>query len=378
MVGDELWSNRFDDALGTWGRATRLAGKPTVVNQFDLSVAPSGVAVVTWSEYERLYSDNEPSPIDHQTVWARVYDPASKTWSAPSLLGGDPQVRSYSFQATDPKVAVDSTGRALVVWSWKRPAAKVEQLKASWYTPGEGWSTESILITLANNIIGLGPVAIDGHDNAFVIFGGAEKGTSSVTLYALRFDRRAGAWAAPQVLDDGPGSGVWGMTTDNNGNANVVWSKDGTLMSSRYLDASGWAAAQPLDSAGFTLFPRVAGSNSGEGWALWLRSSVTGAGRELWSNHLTEAGWGPAERLPSRGSPVSPSVIFDNAGLATATWVEGDVTMSSQYVSGQWTPPVAVETSKHVWSPELMTTASNRVIAVWLTTDGRFWASHLP
>ena len=150
--------------------------------------------------------------------------------------------------ASQPQVALDGNGNALVVWTRYNGNNNVIQLRRR-----SGSGDLGPVQTLSGlGIDTYGPqVAIDRHGNAIVVWSGAEQAGP----YRIQLRRRSASGTLGSIRTLYPGGAAYPqLAMDTNGNALVVWTHyDGTndrIQLRRHSAAGSLSAVQTLSPAG--------------------------------------------------------------------------------------------------------------------------------
>jgi hypothetical protein len=414
---DNIWANRYASAA-EWEAATLIetdnAGGAT---NPQVAMDGSGNAFAVWQQSDGI----------RYNIWANRYTP-SGGWGTGTLIE-----TNNAGDATNPQVAMDSSGNAIAVWS--QSDGTYYNIVANRYTPSGGWGTATLIETNNAGNAGSPQVAMDSSGNAVVLW--AQSDGTRYNIWANRYTP-SGGWGTAvlietdngsvgnqQVAMDGSGnafavwqqsdgtryniwanrytpSGGWGTATltetnnagdatnpqvamDSSGNTIAVWSQsDGTrvnIVANRYTSSGGWGTAVLIetDNAGDAHDPRVAMDGSGNAVAVWQQSESP-TRRSVWANRYTPSGgWGTAALIETEnsGDPFyTPSVAMDGSGNAVAVWTQHDGTyyniMSNRYTpSGGWGTAVLIETENGGAAyPQVVMDGSGNAIAVWQQSDG--------
>jgi hypothetical protein len=147
-----IWANRHTFNSG-WGAPVRLdANEPSSAGNPQVAVDPAGNALAIWSQVD------SPSP-----VWSNRYTP-TEGWSTAETISID--VVSIP---RGPLLDVDPNGNALAVWA-QDGGAGVDTIWWSRYTPAEGWGVAERIRT-DNAGRALAPkVAIDPSGKALLVW----------------------------------------------------------------------------------------------------------------------------------------------------------------------------------------------------------------
>jgi hypothetical protein len=126
-----------------------------------VALSPTGAVFVTW--------------LDGDRVWARVAADVRQPLGAPIAIG-------EGVTPAGLNVAADARGNAIVVWRDASP-----RLIAVRFTPAEGWGTPAVLHTGRTGTPITDPaLAMDGHGHALVAFSGVSP-TEEAEIRAVRF-----------------------------------------------------------------------------------------------------------------------------------------------------------------------------------------------
>lgn len=174
-----VWAASFDGT--SWGLVAVIdgvigaGGGGTLLPTPQVSMNDNGDAIAVW--------DQKANGARQEDIWANRYSGASSSWGTAAIIG--PGDTGTGNDATEPQVAIDSSGNAIAVWH----LINVEpEIRARRYVVGAGWGT----------IVGL--------------------------------DATTGFDMHPQIA------------ADNNGNALAVWSNQGKAYAKRYIAGTGWGA----------------------------------------------------------------------------------------------------------------------------------------
>jgi hypothetical protein len=311
-----------------------------------VAINGNGDAVAVW----------EQSDGTQVNIWANRYTSSTKKWGIPAL------VEQSSGDQVDPRVVVDGTGNAIVVWRSKFSttgsfgnltgydiiSTTYSAQTGTWKPPGR--------ISLFN--YGLPPsgydkhdprVAIDGTGNAVAIWiqdnnVWANRYTASTKLWdhnisleplATIIDNIAGVSSNPEIA------------MDSSGNAIAVWQQDGGgqthIWANRYSSSTGtWGSATLIDDhvIGFADSPKVALDENGSAVVVW-GWAATGYPppsnyKNVWSNQYTASSgtWGtPTQIQGSTEHAILIQVAVGGIGNATAVWVQGNGLWANRYTA---------------------------------------------
>ncbi|WP_052810680.1 InlB B-repeat-containing protein [Variovorax paradoxus] len=268
--------------------------------------------------------------------------------AAPPVVGWGDALTVSAGGASQPKVAVDAQGRALLVWRQLEADQLTDRLWGSLYRPGGDWSAPQRLEANSGGVRDI-RVAIDKASGRAVVVWTQLSSVGAYDLWALQVDPSTG-WGAPALLETVGGTvGFASAGIDANGNATAVWSQIGpatrfSIYANRYTPAGGWGTAGLIetDEVVGTVDgdPAVVVAGSGESVAVWKRS--TGSSASLWTNRADAGGnWAAAaELVPDAGTGQSigaHDLAIDAGGNALLAWGQADLPGgSNQWESAVW------------------------------------------
>jgi len=308
------------------------------------------------------------------SIWANRYTPTGG-WETAELIETD-----NAGSASNPQVAVDPNGNAVAVWS--QSDATNRNIWSNRYTPTGGWGAAELIETLAGTSAA-SQVAVDPNGNAVAVwqhFDGADQ-----NLWSNRYTP-TGGWGAAELIETDSAGGVSAaqVAVDPNGNAVAVWSQDdGTrfnIWSNRYTPTGGWETAELIetDNAGDAFGPQVATDPSSNAIAVWTQDE--GTRFNIWSSRYTPTGgWGIAERIEAdnAGSAIRPQVAIDPSGSALAVWSQDDgarlnIWANHYTPTGGWGIAERIETDNagSASDPQVAVDPNGNGIAVWHQPDG--------
>jgi hypothetical protein len=272
--------------------------------------------------------------------------------------------------ALAPKVALDASGNALVIW---RRAGIVQ---AAEHSAGGSWEAPADLSAAGQEAVDH-QVAVDPAGNAIAVWY-RSNGMHDIVQAAVRPAR--GSWQAAQDLSVlGQDASTPYVAFDLAGNAIAVWSRlDGSnfIVQAAFRPAGGsWQLpAQDLTVPGHdAAFPQVAFDAAGNAIAAWHRSDG--------ANYVVQAafrpaggGWQlPAQTLSLTGANAfSPQLAVDPAGNAVAVWERASVVQAAvRPVGGPWQPADNLSLpAGSATNPQVALGETGSAVAVWQGWNG--------
>jgi len=276
----QFWYKRF--TAGIWEESHLLAGDDThrAYDPLQMAADSHGNVIAVWSQLAR----DEPD-----SIWFRRYEVTTKQWSSPALLS--PPTSEPSMRATDPRLAMDANGNAIVTWL----QSHVRKLWARRYHAVSGqWEPA---FELASDIAGVPPAVAAGPDGSAVV-AWSQPEVTTARVWAKRFDLNTGASTDALPLEE-DGNSTFGpeAAVDRFGNVFVAWRR-------------------------YTEGPEV---------GVW--TNRFDAAQQTWSGRL-------ALEISQHGSTQRPKVAVDSQGNAAVIWrAPADTLQAARYDAGsrRWT-----------------------------------------
>jgi len=211
-----------------------------------------------------------PSP----TNLAKVSQP-SQGWSAAGPL--EP-VDPSPFNQFDPKIAADSAGNLLFLWSDYREGSNQPHVRYSYKPAGGAWQPSAKLDPAGSGTQWRPTVAMDGSDNAYAAWVDGRSGALQI-YFAYR--PAGGDWGAGAPVGPTPGRVQLNpdLVVNQRGDALLVWLQGETggfkISVARRPAGDRWRAAVNLTPAVLTRWTDVAAGldDWGRGYALWVGGS---------------------------------------------------------------------------------------------------------
>ena len=299
---------------------------------------------------------------------------SAETWSPPEYISGN--------RPGNPRLTVDSTGRVTAVWSSYSYSEGGSVYASSRQNDG-AWS-HPLKISVGYGAIAGQEVALDSSGRVIVIW---SEPIGGVFRVQSRSSLNGGAWTDPVTLSDPTQESVQPqITVSATGLATAVWESNanGTrvVQSSTSQNGGPWSAPKLVsDPTEESLQPQITVSATGLATAVWLRrndyvpstysytyvieSSTSQNGGDWTAPQLVSD---PSESAGSGG----PHITVSATGLATVVWrsVDGNqsvIQSSTSQNGGNWSTPEAVSDPSHVsWEPQVSVSASGLATILWI------------
>ncbi len=281
---ENIWVNRYSAASWSGG----VAGDAQKIESIDSEACAANIAMNRDGSAMAVFKvDGGGSVYD---VYARYYD--GTAWDA-----APQQIENIAGDSSEPEVAIDAAGRAVVVWAQEE--AK-DNLYAN-YFDGTNWDASPTLLE-NDDVLGAAvpKVAMDADGNAMVVWW-QTNGTNINHIWARGFDGTD--WGAAVELKDesaqiGGDSNLYAIfpevDVDSFGNFIAVYAyvkDDFSAMlpySVRYTRVGGWSACEPIGTAGAPSFPNSSISVSPDGHAVAAWGQAVGGNASVYANYYSE------------------------------------------------------------------------------------------
>ena len=354
----DLWANHYTPGIG-WGTAELIETSDGDAHNVQLAVDANGHVTTVWHQYD--------TSLRHYDLWANRYTPGIG-WGTAELIE-----TSQTDGTGGVQLAVDANGHVTAVWAQGAPSRT--DLWWNRYTPGTGWGAAQMLeYGASSGGTGNPRVAIDSSGNVILVWSKSVPGSRD--LWSKRYTFGVG-WGAAEPVEDMVGTSYQSeLVADANGNATVVWVQftgvTGTIESAwanRYTPGIGWGTPELIETSdsGHASSPELAVDASGDVTAVWTQDD--GTANNLWANRYTPgSGWGEAELVDTNSSGLSPArLTVDAEGRVTAAWTRNAYLWATHYTPGiGWGTAELIDAG--AWEVEGQQVAADpqgNVVAAW-------------
>jgi 6-phosphogluconolactonase (cycloisomerase 2 family) len=245
----DIWANRY---VGGWSTAAARAIENNDGNAFAPQVAldASGNARAIWFEF-----DSDASPARNR-VWSSRYTVNNDQWGAAAPVEDTPG------SATEPRVALDSTGNAVAVWMQVgtrtgsgTPVINIWSSRAA--TGSDTWDAPVLLEKDDSGDARAPSIAMDANGNALAAWhqirppAGSPPPPPVFNIWAARYTPGAtlnGSWAPAELLQPfttNADSVDARIVFDTSGTAIAVWSEFVAISTVRHFDIAFNRYAKP-------------------------------------------------------------------------------------------------------------------------------------
>ncbi len=296
-------------------------------------------------------------------VMAAVVVPSA---AAAASQWGHPR-RLSPVGASDPAVAADARGDAVVAWSRPDLSTGTNRIEAVIRTP-HAWHGRRE-IGRSNPLLGDAPVvAMDRLGDAFAAWYGIDNAVHAAV------EPRAGSWAGTAI---GAASGPPVLAVDAVGDAALAFVDLGRVEVALRPAHGAWSAPRVLSSPSSpSELPQIAMSAAGDIAVAWL-AGLPGARNQLQvAVKPAHHDFRPVQALtPSSGHVMTPALASDRAGDMVAVWVTGPTasrTVSAAVrVAGRasFGAPSRLATQALIGQPDVGVSDRGRAVVSWISRD---------
>jgi hypothetical protein len=361
-----------------------------------LLTAPPAGAVPTWlspvnlsaggqnAEHPKVALDSRGDAV---AVWSRfngtnwivqaAVRSAGGQWQAPIDLSADGQNTEH------PEIAVDSRGEAVAVWERYNGANWILQ---SAVRPAHGEWQAPVDLADERETAYEPQVAMDPHGDAVAVWrrsNGPNYGANRIVQSALR--PAGGEWQAPVNLSaEGENSYEPQVALDHHGDAVAIWgSYNGVaprtfIIQSALRPAGGsWQAPVNLSEESTSSYePQVALDARGDAIAVWQRISSSSPWAIQSAVRAAGGEWqAPVDLSEAGPNTYEPQVAVDARGDAVAVWRQSEIIQSTlRPAGGSWQVPGKLSPEGHEpYEPQVAMDPHGDAVAVWERYNGANW-----
>jgi hypothetical protein len=323
----DVWYRRYSITTG-WDEPHLLEDGDEPADSARVAMSPDGHAMVVWRQLSL--------PAFESNIWARRIE-------ADGAISVAETIDHLPRSASEPEVAMDGLGRAIVVWRhFTGPRIGIFANHHS----GVQWGAQAVLVEEGQGSVTSQPqIAMNAAGDAVVAWQQAANATpgTRTDIWANRFAQETNEWgtAGPAESDDAGPAELPRVALSASGEAVVVWNQTvdngATKITSVWANLqtaqSDWGTSAPIETsdAGSAGAPRVAMDAAGNAVAMWIQALGTDptARTEVWTARRDATKpWGEGGALNpvgAIGSALAVDVAMAPDGRAVVTWTESDV-----------------------------------------------------
>ncbi|MEO0025521.1 MAG: T9SS type A sorting domain-containing protein [candidate division WOR-3 bacterium] len=331
---------KWSKSTGTWGSVVQVTNQVAPVYRPAVACDYSGNVHIVWYH----------STANYYGIWYKKWDVATGVWGD-SVRLFNPGGNYLNYY---PSIACRPGGNNIhVVWYGRDTAnPSYYRVRHIEYVPGSGWSTITIVDTMATGTTEIASVAVDKWDSVYVVWR-----TQVVGNYQVFYRWRSGSgiWRGiEQVSNVNPNAPMYAcaVAVDTAGSVvHVVWNGDVPGNSNdrifyRSRTGSGWDTTETVSTYndGSQYDPVVAIGSDGAIHVSWRGyTEVSTARQEILYRTKRNGIWGPVIQLTNRSSgssvltPALAAGRFDDLHFAWYDNTDGDNDV--YYIRGELVDP---------------------------------------
>jgi hypothetical protein len=267
-------ANRFAPSTGWQG--AQVIGNASGTDQPQwpqIALSANGQAVAVWEQTAPLIG----SP--RTDVWSNQLN--GSQWGSAELLEVENQ-----GNALRPVLAIDAQGQALAAWQQATniTVSGVFQIKSRRFTPAGGWEAVQRVDTFAGSA-SQPSIAMDAQGNALLAWTQPEQ-NSGVTQVLSAQRAKGQAWQTPERISAAttPLADAVQVSVNAMGQAVAAWQQDDSAQptdervsayASRFTPAQGWSVAELIEANEFgsAFQPKLGIDAQGNALAIWKQGS---------------------------------------------------------------------------------------------------------
>jgi hypothetical protein len=275
--------------LTGWGVAEKVTA-----NFLD---AAAGVNFAEGKMLGRIVTDNAANPTVLWTADSLSLNSTRKTagvWGASTVVAASVITPGTVNYISDFDIANDTAGNAIAVWQRLEATGLIKTVYSNRYTPIAGWGGIVAMPSVLSQHSISPKIAMDSLGNAILLWSEFD-GTKAAAIWGVRFDHLTG-WKVPAMISSAPlalfeDSTLPQIAFDILGNAVAIWMKyDASLnktviRANRYNVVTGWGINTTISNGvGVVKNPSLAVSGGGKATAVWGQDDVGNLSFKLWTN----------------------------------------------------------------------------------------------
>ncbi len=326
---------------------------------------------------------------DAVMVWEMEIKTGDKTKSVirasrKKVNGGwtTPETISYSDQSTtDPDVVIDGYGNAYAVWRQYAPSFTIPpspgKVRAAKMSSDATWSSP---VTLDIAVADDPRLGVDHSGNAVVVWRSSDAESSGDAVRSST--KHAGKpWGDVETISASTDADISShqIAVNSTGKVDVVWSANGKIYSRLKQVSGSWSTLKTLSNEPNTSSqPQISSTHSGKAVAAWLQISSSGKKRATAAVKAAgSSSWGGPITLSYSGLSVKQvRPIVSATGVPIVVWQESDYSnlriegTRRDEDSGLWWQPKSISPEGvDAADPQLSGDSFGNVAAIW-TQDG--------
>ena len=372
-----IWTNRYDHETDNWTTASLIENTATEGSaQYpQIAMDNNGNGLAVWKQEQGINSNT-------YTISSSRYNSSDNTWSDAQLVSIE-NATSVAFS----EIVFDRQGDAIAVWNQTDDGQN--NIWANRYSVIDNSWGSAVTIDQTENDTSEPKIAVDLNGNALVVWHQREANAVK-SIWTNRYLAESNSWGSPVVIETGDGdaplaNGVSNaqIAIDTAGNGIAVWSQhDGTedsIWVNRYdLATTSWGTAHLIEhDEGDARTPQIAMDTLGNAMVLWYQSNGNVDITRFNRYSATSNSWGTASEIETgAGHAYGQQLAFDASNNALAIWKQADVAIFSirairyEAETNNWGTSVKIESdSGDTDYPQLSIDGFGNAWAIWQQDD---------
>lgn len=276
--------------------------------------------------------------------------------------------RIVTNTSSHPQIALDSSGRALVVWSTHDGISY--NICSAQYVPGIGWSDAVELLKNNMAVVYCPKISMNARGHAVAVWSHYDGVRSSVWAICYAPNSGWGVATSIEVDTNQCDAETPQVDIDIHGNAIVVWRRynhtQRSIWANRYEVGAGWLIPTLIDSNHFgdAESPQIAIDQGGSALAVWRQSD--GMGHKVWFSRCThDARWCESQTLEidDAWQAFEPQIAVYRNGNAIAVWNKFNIGRSTVWASC-YTPNVGWDDAQMISANSSSSNANKAQISI--------------
>jgi len=307
-----VWSRRYTAGAG-WGTTQRVDSSTGSSHEPHMASNAAGSVIVVWPQWDA----------GKFNIWANRYVPGVG-WGTAQLIENNPG------NARQPRVGMDNSGNAVVVWDHEDGAAF--DIWYNTFSVTSGWGTARVLENFTEDDAMYPQISVNKHGNAVALWGQSNGARFSF------YDKTSGWGEALVPL----GSGELKLILDNSGAVFAVWSEMsasyGNIWSNRYVPGVGWGTSQKIGNDNLNNRPENISLSLNDRGDLAVVWQLNDGINHIWSNrYVSGSGWGTPQPVENSASltATAPSIALDDNGNALSAWSQNYIVHANRETAAQ-------------------------------------------
>ncbi len=340
--GDIYFSYR--PSGGNWSTNEKINNTPGQYYGQDIAIDPSGNMYIVWLDNGTL---SDPNYLPVYNIYFS-YKSSGGSWNTDVIAS------SSTSYLSRPRIKVDHSGNAYVIWSKSSYNGNTDDIYFSYRPSGSSWNTSVIASGTFGFFNSMKEIAVDASGNAYAVWDShpafdpnSQSIPQSNSNIYFSYHPSGGNWTSPATIATGQFIGSPDIAVAPDGNASVVWEYNQNISTiivpldpnnpqptptpvppapnSFYYSyrpfGGNWSPATIITSGDNYNYPAIVVNPSGNNYLLWLDN--TGNESLYFSWALKESSWSLPVRVDDGTATdvdTDPAIAVDPSGRVYSLW----------------------------------------------------------